>query len=219
LSGHRLTEETKKKISITLQGRRFSPEHRMKISLSGLGKHRIGHPQTEETRLKISLSKRGIPKSAETKEKLRLANLGKHPSEETRKLLSLSHRGRIVSQETRDKLSAAFKGRPLSDECKRKISIALLGKNNGLVGCLHPCWKGGITPENVKLRTSPQYKEWRKAVWKRDSYICLICGQPGKKLNAHHKVSWKDSRELRYDVSNGMTLCTDCHREITLGRG
>jgi hypothetical protein len=33
-------------------------------------------------------------------------------------------------------------------------------------------WKGGITPINVKIRTSKEYKEWRKEVFCRDKYTC-----------------------------------------------
>lgn len=73
----------------------------------------------------------------------------------------------------------------------------------------HWNWQGGISLEHDN-RDSAQYKEWRKAVYKRDNYKCQICGSK-EKLNAHHIKSWKNFPELRYDVDNGITYCEACH--------
>lgn len=87
-----------------------------------------------------------------------------------------------------------------------------------LRGANNPRWKGGVTPENVRIRTSGQYKEWRTAVFIRDGYTCqecsAHCGQ-GKNvvLNADHIKSFADFPELRFEVSNGRTLCVDCHKK------
>lgn len=63
-------------------------------------------------------------------------------------------------------------------------------------------------------RNSPDYKTWRRSVFERDDYTCQICGSRGKKLNAHHIVRWVDNSDLRFDVSNGVTLCERCHKMI-----
>lgn len=73
-------------------------------------------------------------------------------------------------------------------------------------------WKGGITNENLKLRQAPELIQWRKEVFERDNYICQICQQRGGKLVADHIKSWKNYPELRFDLSNGRTLCECCHR-------
>jgi len=73
-------------------------------------------------------------------------------------------------------------------------------------------WKGGITPINQAIRNSIEYKQWRKAVFERDKYTCLICGQVGGELNAHHIKPFNKFPELRFVVSNGVTMCIKCHK-------
>lgn len=84
-------------------------------------------------------------------------------------------------------------------------------------GKYHWNWKGGITPKNQVLRSSNGYKEWRNSVFKRDEYTCRICGKRGGRLNAHHIKMWSKFPELRFAVSNGVTLCEDCHKKIHKG--
>ena len=59
-------------------------------------------------------------------------------------------------------------------------------------------------------RNSDRYKRWRKAVFVRDNFQCQHCGIK-KDIQAHHVKTWKRCEELRYDVSNGITLCRSCH--------
>ena len=82
----------------------------------------------------------------------------------------------------------------------------------------HPNWRGGITKERVKIWRSAEYKNWRKAVFERDSYTCQICGDKNGNghqvfLNADHIKSFKHFPKLRFVVSNGRTLCVSCHRK------
>jgi hypothetical protein len=77
-------------------------------------------------------------------------------------------------------------------------------------------WKGGLTDENRKLRNSYLARNWRKAVFERDDYTCQECGARngnGKTvhLNADHKKPWFSHPELRFEISNGRTLCLECH--------
>lgn len=59
-------------------------------------------------------------------------------------------------------------------------------------------------------RNMPAYVEWRKAVYERDNWTCQECGAQGT-LNAHHIQAWSSHPERRFDVSNGVTLCRECH--------
>lgn len=82
------------------------------------------------------------------------------------------------------------------------------------IGALHPNWNPLLTDED-RVRDRPEeVKRWRKLVYERDNYQCVVCQAPGsgKNLNAHHLNGWKWCAEERYDVDNGATLCTDCHK-------
>lgn len=64
-------------------------------------------------------------------------------------------------------------------------------------------------------RLTPEYKSWRLSVLKRDKFQCKKCGTKKKKLYTHHIKSWASSPQLRYLLSNGITLCYLCHKSIT----
>lgn len=77
-------------------------------------------------------------------------------------------------------------------------------------------WKGGKTKLSKLLRTRSEYLNWRQKVFERDNYICQKCGVRsgnGKKifLQAHHLKEFHKFPKLIYEVSNGITLCKNCH--------
>jgi hypothetical protein len=80
------------------------------------------------------------------------------------------------------------------------------GPNNNL-------WKGGVTPVNQVIRTSVEYKKWRKCVFDRDDYTCQACGERGGKLQADHELPFALYPDLRFEVLNGRTLCVPCHKK------
>ena len=62
----------------------------------------------------------------------------------------------------------------------------------------------------------PAYKRFRLQVLKRDKGKCRMPGCKSKRnLNVHHIRTWSNASSLRYEVSNGITLCSSCHRSIT----
>ena len=78
-------------------------------------------------------------------------------------------------------------------------------------------WKGGITDESYRIRRSGMYADWRAEVFKRDNYTCQCCGLRSEKgsrvrLNADHIKPFAFFPDLRFELSNGRTLCEPCHR-------
>lgn len=93
------------------------------------------------------------------------------------------------------------------------------GKTNPhFTGPNNPKWKGGVTPENLKVRWSVKMKNFRNEIFKRDNYTCKFCGRCRKAgdrviLNVHHLKSFAIYKELRFDKNNVITLCRECHQK------
>lgn len=81
----------------------------------------------------------------------------------------------------------------------------------------HPRWRGGAIDDNAVQRRSTEYKQWRDAVFTRDDYTCQFCGRRGGEINAHHIKRFAEYPELRTSLSNGITLCVDCHKAVHRG--
>lgn len=83
-------------------------------------------------------------------------------------------------------------------------------------------WRGGITSNNMRVRTSPQTQQWRQNVFLRDDYTCQTCGVRGGDLEVDHIMPFAIYPELRHQVFNGRTLCKPCHKlygaKVTKGR-
>ena len=101
-----------------------------------------------------------------------------------------------------------------SNKCKGKaLSISQVGSNN------HQ-WKNGVSTESHCLRASKRWRVWREAVFSRDNWTCQDCGGRSSNgnrilLHPHHIKSFADYPELRFEVSNGITFCEDCHKRHT----
>lgn len=71
-------------------------------------------------------------------------------------------------------------------------------------------WKGGVTKDMVRF--SEEYKQWRNAVFVRDNFTCVWCGKKGGRIEADHVYPQAYFPEKRFEVSNGRTLCKNCHK-------
>ncbi len=152
-------------------------------------------------------------KSLDSRKNLRQKNLGKKHSEETKSKMSASHKGK----------NTWSSGTKWTDAQKEKLksrtawNAGKIGEcpqlGNPQRGSKSHRWKGGITPINKAIRNSVEYKKWRREVFKRDDFTCQQCGIRGGTLNADHIKSFALYIELRFDLSNGRTLCVPCHRK------
>jgi hypothetical protein len=133
----------------------------------------------------------------------------KHTDEEKKKI-SNSLKGKKRSIEFCKRNSEIHKGRIRSLETRMKISEARTGK---FIAENNPNWRGGVTSNNEKIRKSEQYNIWRYQIFNRDKYICQGCGQYGGKLHAHHIKSFSKYPDIRFELSNGVTLCEECHKK------
>lgn len=91
--------------------------------------------------------------------------------------------------------------------CKRLMS---LGENN------HNYNPNLTDEERQELgRYEEGYKAFRRKVYKRDGFKCVIChrGKSGT-LVAHHLESYAQNKALRTDVDNAVTLCETCHKDF-----
>lgn len=188
--GWRHSPESRAKISRGLKGKPKSDAHKIKLIALGLSRKGLpGHPHSAETRAKMSAAHKGVPKSPSHREKLSRANMGHKDTQETRRKKSIGHLGIRHSAE----------------ECVR-----ISERQRGALG---PNWRGGLSSINACIRASVQYREWRDAIKKRDDYTCRLCGKRGGVLHSDHIKPFAFYPELRFDLSNGRTLCRECHRK------
>lgn len=73
-----------------------------------------------------------------------------------------------------------------------------------------------LTAPYKNLTRKGAWKTWRRRVLKRDGYCCLNCGAT-EKLEADHiepvaKLILEDRISEIFEVSNGRTLCSPCHK-------
>lgn len=74
-------------------------------------------------------------------------------------------------------------------------------------------YKDGHCGERLLIRASLEFRQWREKIFKKDNYTCQDCGDKnGSNLEPHHIKSFALYPELRFEVSNGQTLCGDCHK-------
>ncbi len=111
-------------------------------------------------------------------------------------------------------------GKTLHKECHVCGSImnyrSKFCKSCAKKGNRSPNWKGGISPQQQKEYATKTYQQFVNAVLRRDGYTCQNCGAKngnGQKiiLEVHHKKSYAEYPELRFKITNGITLCKRCH--------
>lgn len=142
--------------------------------------------------------RKGITHSDEVKERIRQKLLGGKMSDITKKKMSIAGKGKKQTEEHKKKKAEGR--RKFYDKVGRKTIVG------------------------VQIRMSTEYKNWRKSVFERDNYTCVLCLKKSKKddnliIQADHIKPFAFYPELRFDINNGRTLCLTCHKKTdTYGR-
>jgi hypothetical protein len=190
-------------------GKKFSSEHRLKLSLS----HKKPRPYTKtgktnkcllckkEFYVEMNRIENGWGKFCCVKCKTEF-NKGK-PIEWFKGIKYKANSGSFKKgfepwNKNKKGYSTSKKGKP---------QYHLRGEKNKL-------WNG-YSKERDSWHSRIEYKLWRKSVFERDNYTCWICEKRGTNINAHHLKSWVKYPKLRFNINNGMTLCRWCHKTYT----
>ena len=203
--GGKLTESHKKAISKALKGRIISEEARRKQSIS-----RSGIKHTEEAKHKMSVSQKLLWSDPEYKEEQISKRIGKKRSAEFCRHQSEMQKGekgpmwgKHHSEETKRKISEANKGEKNATK-RPEVRAKLAGPNN-------PRWRGGVSFKKYCFKFNNRFKEEIRIRFNR---TCVVCGKHEKylkrKLAIHHTDYNKNS------ICNGkawafIPLCDSCH--------
>jgi hypothetical protein len=187
-----VSDATREKLRVANTGKHLSEEHKKKISLSGKGKKHKKRKLSTEHKQKLRENRLGWKHPEEVKQKIKEGNTGKIATQETRDNMSRAHKGYVVTEATKLKISEAqknqsdetrrkriesCKGRIQSEETRKMIGESNKGKHNrnhteeeknkiseSLTGKKYPNRKTGYlhSPES-KLKMSESRKEyWAK---------------------------------------------------------
>lgn len=89
-----------------------------------------------------------------------------------------------------------------------------MGECRDFWGEKSPNWNSDLTDEErANRRDMYMQSVWRDKVYAKDDYKCVKCGHSGN-LNAHHILGHSEHPDVRWDLSNGATLCKPCHIEF-----
>lgn len=120
------------------------------------------------------------------------------------------------------KISISFhqRGKEVSPETCKKLSIKAKGRKGTLkdrFGPDHPAFKGNLGRDFKNL--SYVYYQWRNQVKAIFDRKCPFTGSA--KVAVHHLDSWDWCEEKRYEVSNGICISWDLHKQFhdTYGYG
>lgn len=207
--GEKISDELRLKLSLAKKGKKFSEEHRKNLSLSHKGKI----PSNIEILKTCNI---GRKLSKETIEKIRQSNLGKKHIISKEGLKKM----RVKNYDVWNK--GTFKTyKIICGTCSIEVDTTQKNKKYCSEDCYHKSTKREKSYRWIKDRTKvkldtdrggPLHKQWSKDVKSRDMWKCKVNDETcSKVIQAHHILSWKDSVDLRYEISNGITLCSIHH--------
>ena len=115
------------------------------------------------------------------------------------------------------RLSQLTTGKTKSCGClNRELSSKRMKGSNhpmyGVKGEANHKWNPNLTDKDRHdKRDTVENYHFRKSVFERDNYACIICSNKGL-LNAHHITNYCSDINNRYNIDNGVTMCNKCHK-------
>ena len=133
--------------------------------------------------------------------------ISKFRSETAKKLKGHKH-----TQEFKDNLKEIHTGKILSKKHKDKISDSCLGIN---MGEKNGMWNNGTSflPYDKKFNN-----KFKRAIRKRDNYICLKCGKHQEKENRALSIHHIDYDKQLTIPQNCCAVCNKCNVEVNSNR-
>lgn len=199
-----MTEETKRKISEAMKGKKkapFSEKHIKHLSESHLGQ-KPSEEQLRKQSLRMMGNKLCVGRPTSKHQKEVASRI--HKGNKYRESLVSPMKGKQHLEETKQKISLSKIGKKTTDETKKKISNSHMGDKS---------WnwikdRTQVVGRHNRNMHDPEYKQFAYKVRNRDEYKCKINNQDCVgRLEVHHILGWKSHPELRYEVNNGITLC------------
>ncbi len=76
--------------------------------------------------------------------------------------------------------------------------------------------KNSISKSYSELLKDPRWQKKRLRILERDKFECQSCNDTESTLNVHHCVPYrKDTKIWEYKDTELVTLCENCHKEIS----
>jgi predicted transcriptional regulator len=131
-----------------------------------------------------------------------------------------NYKNKVVSEKTRAIMSDlaktrtgnknSFFGKKHSKDVKDKLSKIAKDRQ----GKLNPNYRHGKNIRRPRDFKTGEFTPIRKFIFNRDNYTCVISGQKGGHLHAHHLLPFWVMPEAFLDVDNLITVSTSCHFKI-----
>lgn len=172
------------------------------------------YTHTIETRQKMSEIAKSLGRKPPQKPRNRVVVGCQNCGKQYQVVPSRLGRTKYCSLRCKGKSESSNKTVHFSEQTKAKAAESNRKRLLGKKGDSALNWQGGKTAEHIRIRNSKEYARWRKSVFERDNYTCVLCGDDtGGNLQADHVKPFAHYPDLRLDIDNGRTLCIQCHKQ------
>ena len=236
--GKKHSEETKRKMSEAQKGKKFSKEHRQRLSQNKL---KYFKDESKKKKMRVILKKCSLQRWSQPNARKKHSQIMKSKirTKEHNKKIGDAQKGKIISEEHKKKVSIAMKGRkpPITSqtfeeyygeekakEMKTNISKLHTGKKltkehieilRSQCGEKSPTWRGGLSFEPY---TNKWTEKLREKIRKRDGFCCTLCAKSQNQFNEKLHIHHIDYDKKNCSEGNLISLCRRCHLKTNYKR-